>query len=66
MTISVGKAAQLAKGGASNWIHDTFPDKWAFSWQESYGAFSVSVSRVGETIEYIRNQAAHHPRTSFK
>ena len=50
-TISVGNAVQPAKGGSSNWIHDTFPDKRAVSWQHSYGAFSVSVSQVGETIE---------------
>jgi putative transposase len=65
-TISVGKEVQLAKGGSSKWINDTFPDKRAFFWQESHGAFSVSVSQVPETIEYIKNQPAHHRRTSFK
>ena len=65
-TISVAKAAQLAKGGSSKWIHHTFADKRAFSWQEGYGAFSVSVSQLPETVAYIRNQAEHHRRRSFK
>ena len=41
-------------------------DKRAFAWQESYGAFSVSVSHVPETIEYINNRAGHHKKMSFK
>ncbi|MHB0958025.1 MAG: transposase [Pirellulaceae bacterium] len=40
-TISVAKAIQLINGGASKWIHDTFPEHRDFSWQERYGAFSM-------------------------
>jgi len=37
-----------------------------FGWQEGYGAFSISVSGVEETISYIRNQNDHHHAHSFK
>ena len=57
---------QLIKGGSSKWIHDTFPAHHLFAWQEGYGAFSVSQSRVTDTIAYINSQAAHHARQSFQ
>lgn len=37
-----------------------------FAWQTGYGAFSVSRSSTEAVREYIRNQAEHHRRTSFK
>lgn len=37
-----------------------------FSWQEGYGAFSVSPSNVAAVKRYIGNQAAHHSRRSFE
>jgi putative transposase len=64
--ISISKVAQVAKGASSKWIHDTYPDKRAFSWQDGYGAFSVSVSHVPETVAYIRNQREHHRTKSFQ
>ncbi len=64
--ISISKVAQVVKGGSSKWIHDTFADKREFSWQRGYGAFSVSISHVPETLTYIRNQPEHHRRKSFQ
>jgi putative transposase len=65
-TMPVAKAVQLIKGGSSKWIHDTFPVHALFAWQEGYGAFSVSQSRMADTIAYINNQAAHHGKQSFQ
>src|SRR5581483_10403762 len=65
-TMPVAKAMQLIKGGSSKWVHDTFPEHCLFRWQEKYGAFSVSVSQLDKTREYIRNQAEHHRKMSFK
>ncbi len=65
-TISISKAIQLIKGNSSKWIHETFEHVREFSWQEGYGAFSVNVSIVKETIRYIETQAEHHQRRSFK
>jgi len=64
--MSVSKAAQVAKGSSSKWVHETFPDKRDFSWQEGYGAFSVSVSHVPEAVAYIANQAEHHRKKTFR
>lgn len=65
-TIAIAKAVQLIKGGSSKWVHDTFPEHHQFRWQEKYGAFSVSVSQLEKTREYIRNQEAHHRKITFK
>jgi REP element-mobilizing transposase RayT len=65
-TITLAKAVQLIKGGSSKWVHDTFPGLQIFEWQEGYGAFSVSISGVPDTIKYIENQAEHHQTTSFE
>lgn len=65
-TLSVAKAMQLIKGGASKWVHDTFPEHHAFAWQEGYGAFSLGIADVSRTIAYIENQAEHHRRRDFK
>jgi len=65
-TINLAKAVQLLKGGSSKWIHDTFPDRQAFAWQKGYGAFSIGVSGIAQTVAYIENQAAHHRNRSFE
>ncbi|MDQ6765400.1 MAG: IS200/IS605 family transposase [Verrucomicrobiota bacterium] len=59
-TLPVSKAMQLLKGNSSKWMHETFPALHAFSWQEGYGAFSIAVSGVEETVAYIRSQEEHH------
>ena len=65
-TISISKAMQLIKGGSSKWVHETFSDQRLFSWQEEYGAFSVSVWQLDKTIAYIRGQPEHHHKMTFQ
>jgi len=65
-TLSIAKAIQLIKGNSSKWIHETFPEKRLLEWQEGYGAFSIGVSAVEETVAYIKNQKQHHRSRSFK
>ena len=65
-TMAVSKAIQLIKGGSSKWVHETFPERRLFAWQEEYGAFSVSVSQLDKTIEYITGQEAHHRKLTFQ
>jgi len=65
-TLSISKAVQLFKGNSSKWIHETFPEQRVFEWQEGYGAFSVSVSGIPATVNYIRGQAEHHRKQTFK
>jgi len=65
-TLSVSKALQLIKGNSSKWIHDTFKEHWDFEWQEGYGAFSIGVSGVDDTIKYIEGQREHHRALTFR
>ena len=65
-TMAVSKALQLIKGGSSKWVHETFPEHRLFAWQEEHGAFSVSVSQLDKTIEYIKGQEAHHRKMTFQ
>ncbi len=65
-TMPVAKAMQLIKAGSSKWIHDTFPAHRLFAWQEEYGAFSVSVSQLDKTMQYIRRQPEHHRVMTFQ
>jgi REP element-mobilizing transposase RayT len=65
-TMSVAKAMQLVKGGSSKFVHETFTEQRAFAWQEGYGAFSVSISHVEETVAYIQRQEEHHRTKTFE
>jgi len=37
-----------------------------FSWQEGYGAFTVSASQIDEIRSYIARQEEHHRKRSFQ
>ncbi|MCA9172597.1 MAG: IS200/IS605 family transposase [Planctomycetales bacterium] len=63
-SIPVSKTAQLIKGGSSKWIHDTLALP-QFAWQDGYGAFSVSRSRLTEVVNYVANQREHHRTRTF-
>ena len=65
-TMAVSKALQLIKGGSSKLVHETFPERREFAWQDEYGAFSVSVSQLDKTIEYIQGQEEHHRKMTFQ
>jgi REP-associated tyrosine transposase len=65
-TISAAKMAQLLKGNSSKWIHETFTEMRLFEWQEGYGAFSIGVPAIDATVDYIRNQAEHHRKRTFR
>ena len=51
------------KANSSRWMSENGPE---FSWQQGFGAFSVSPSQVGSVKRYIRNQAEHHKTRSFE
>jgi putative transposase len=63
---SVSDILRDLKANASGWLHEVFPDLRHFSWQNGYGAFTVSTSQVGRVSEYISTQKAHHRRHSFR
>jgi REP element-mobilizing transposase RayT len=65
-TLAIAKAVQLIKGGSSKWVSDTFREFHDFEWQEGYGAFSISISGVPDTVAYIENQEQHHRNETFE
>ena len=62
-TVSLAKAMQVLKANSSRWISEHGFD---FSWQEGYGAFSVSSSNVEVVRHYIEHQSEHHAKHSFE
>ena len=64
-TLSIAKSIQLLKGNSSKWVHEMFPNQRLFEWQEGYGAFSVAISGVDDTMRYIQSQKEHHAVHSF-
>jgi REP element-mobilizing transposase RayT len=65
-TISIADFVNAVKSNSSRWIHETFPNRRAFAWQEGYGAFSVSKSQEPNVVGYINAQEQHHRKRSFK
>jgi putative transposase len=65
-TLSIAKSVQLLKGNSSKWIHQTFSNQRLFEWQEGYGAFSIAVSGIEDTVRYIQSQREHHQAHSFE
>lgn len=66
-TLPTAKAVQPLKGNSSKWLRETYPQllQAGFSRQEGYGAFSIGVSGVEDTVRYIQTQEEHHRRNSF-
>ncbi len=57
---ALAQAVQKLKGSSSRWMGR------GFSWQEGYGAFSVSPSQVSVVQKYIQNQEEHHRKRNFE
>lgn len=51
------------KANSSRWMSK---NGHLFSWQEGFGAFSVSPSQAAQVKAYIRNQAEHHRKRNFE
>ena len=65
-TLAPFEIAKYLKGDSSKWIHEEFPDLRGFSWQDGYGAFSVSKSNVPSVVKYIQDQREHHKTRTFQ
>src|ERR1041385_2278263 len=65
-TLTISKVIQLLKGNSSKWLHEEFDELRAFSWQEGYGAFTIGMSGVADTKNYIAKQAEHHRMKTFQ
>ena len=65
-TVSLSDFVQIIKSNSSKWIKTLGDSYHQFSWQEGYGAFSVSPSLIDKTVKYIRGQEEHHKKRTFK
>lgn len=63
-TITIAQMVNKIKSPSSKWLKTKgIPN---FFWQDGYGIFSVSSSKVEVVESYIRNQKEHHTELSFK
>jgi putative transposase len=62
-SVPIAKAVQVLKANSSRWLGEHGLD---FSWQQGYGAFSVSASNREAVKHYIEHQAEHHAKHSFE
>ena len=56
-TMTIADAARVLKANSSRFVSEHGVE---FSWQEGYGAFSVSPSQVPAVKAYIARQEEHH------
>lgn len=54
------------KANSTKWARSKYPSARLFGWQDGYGWFSVSKSKVGQVSEYIDRQKEHHRKTTFR
>lgn len=65
-TETVAHVVEEMKRNSSRWIKTVSQKYEGFAWQGGYAAFSVSQSQVDTVISYIKNQAEHHKKHSFR
>jgi putative transposase len=63
-TITIADFISKIKTSSSKWMKGK--GVHIFGWQDGYGVFSVSPSKVEVVEHYIRNQYAHHKKVTFK
>jgi hypothetical protein len=64
-THSLADIVKDVKRASSRWVHET--RRFAgFAWQEGYGAFTVSPSRMEAARSYVHSQPEHHRRKTFQ
>ncbi|MDC0584212.1 IS200/IS605 family transposase [Bacteroidales bacterium] len=63
-TITIAQIVSKIKAPSSKWMKTK--GIVGFSWQDGYGAFSVSASNVDAVKKYILNQPEHHKKENFK
>ena len=65
-TVDVSAAVKQVKGGSSGWIKQNISGCRSFSWQDGYGAFTLSKSHEPDVRNYIKTQREHHSKRSFQ
>ena len=63
-TITIAELISKIKTASSKWMKKQ--GVISFSWQDGYGSFSVSSSKISDVEKYILNQKEHHKKVSYK
>jgi putative transposase len=65
-TVCLADLVKAIKTGTSKWVkqNNVFAD--FDHWQDNYGAFTLSCREKEGRIEYIKNQAEHHKKVSYR
>jgi REP element-mobilizing transposase RayT len=63
---SVAHLVGQLKRHSSQWMKSVHPRYATFYWQNGYGAFSVSPSKINHVRRYIERQEEHHRQRTFK
>ena len=63
-TITMADIVSKIKTTSSKWLKNKGVP--SFYWQDGYGIFSVSSSKVETVKKYIKNQQQHHKEVDFK
>ena len=58
--LGIAPLVKQLKGVSSHMINERFQSDDHFSWQQGYGAFSVSRPHLPRVIRYIENQKTRH------
>ncbi|MCR5453481.1 MAG: transposase [Bacteroidales bacterium] len=64
-TISLSDFIRTIKANTSRWIKMLDEYYAPFVWQDGYGAFSVSSTKIPAVKNYINNQKKHHETISY-
>jgi len=62
-SMALSKAVKTLKANSSRWMGE---HGVRFSWQEGFGAFSVSPTQIPQVKAYIHGQAEHHRKRTFE
>lgn len=66
-TMTLSNLVRMIKVGSHKWLENNNKEYYKhFSWQDGYGAFSVSSSGLDAVTKYIQNQKSHHCNVTFK
>jgi len=64
--VCLADAVRDIKSNSTKWINELESKPLWHGWQTGYGGFTVSYSHSEAITEYIRNQAEHHRRKTFR
>jgi len=65
-SISISDLVRDIKSVSSKFINEQRLMRFRFNWQDGYGAFTCSHSKIDAVSNYITRQPKHHNRKSFR